>query len=196
MGSKRYSDDTIIGAHVEDATKYSQEAKQDVTVRQDVVYGEKPRMKLDIFGEDLPKENSIVVWVHGGYWQELHKDLSAYLVKPLYEQGVLTVVMGYDLAPQVSVEEIVEEILTGLSWVYETALSRGSKGVVLAGWSAGGHLITQALSCWPTIERKSKFSSIKIPAIGDVRLLFRGVVPVSGVFDMRPLVKTYVNQPL
>ncbi|CAL4123350.1 unnamed protein product, partial [Meganyctiphanes norvegica] len=102
----------------------------------------------------------------------------------------------YYLVPQASVEEIVEEILTGLSWVCETAMSRGSKGVVLAGWSAGGQLVIQALSCWPTTGRMSKFSSIKIPALDDVRQLFQGVVPVSGVFDMRPLVKTYVNQPL
>ena len=72
----------------------------------------------------------------------------------------------------------------GIKWACKVARNRGSF-VVVSGWSAGGHLITQALSCM-NLEEKTE---------GNFDLV-KGIVTFSGVFDVRPLVKTYVNEPL
>lgn len=39
------------------------------------------------------------MYVHGGYWQELNKDISSYCVEPLVNAGIRVVIPGYDLAP-------------------------------------------------------------------------------------------------
>ncbi|XP_069998581.1 kynurenine formamidase [Penaeus vannamei] len=100
--SKRYAHDEIIDAHVKEAARLSKAARADLPrpPRLDVPYGSAPRAKVDVFGEDLPGDSPIMVYVHGGYWQELSKDLSAYPVAPLYKAGILSVIVGYDLAPQ------------------------------------------------------------------------------------------------
>lgn len=40
------------------------------------------------------------VYIHGGYWQDLNKDISAYCVEPLVNAGIRVVIPGYDLAPK------------------------------------------------------------------------------------------------
>ncbi|XP_042883952.1 kynurenine formamidase-like [Penaeus japonicus] len=195
--SKRYGPDEIIGAHVKEATQLSKAARADLPrpPRLDVPYGSAPRAKLDVYGEDLPGDSPVMVYVHGGYWQELNKDISAYLVEPLYKEGIVSVIVGYDLAPQVSVEDIVEEVRAAVGWACALAKGRGSKCVVLSGWSAGAHLVTQVLSTWSS--KRSKETTFSDPEVTSYALdLIRGVVTFSGVFDLRPLVKTYVNEPL
>lgn len=185
--STRHAPDEVIGAHVREAALLSKAARADLPrpPRLDVAYGSAPRAKLDVYGEDLPGDSPIMVYVHGGYWQELNKDLSAYPVKPLYSAGIVSVIVGYDLAPQVSVEEIVEEVRAAVGWACRLAKGRGSGCVVLSGWSAGAHLVTQVLSTWPTAKAEETALD-----------LVKGVVTFSGVFDLRPLVGTYVNDPL
>ncbi|XP_047486065.1 kynurenine formamidase-like [Penaeus chinensis] len=195
--SRRYAADEIIGAHVREAALLSKAARADLPrpPRLDVPYGSAPRAKLDVYGEDLPGDSPVMVYVHGGYWQELNKDLSAYPVKPLYSAGIVAVIVGYDLAPQVSVEVIVEEVRAAVAWACTLAQGRGSECVVLSGWSAGAHLVTQVLSTWPTA--KSEKTAFSDPDLTSYALdLVKGVVTFSGVFDLRPLVGTYVNDPL
>ncbi|KAG0723884.1 Kynurenine formamidase [Chionoecetes opilio] len=144
--SERHSSGEVIPIHFEKAKERSETARQTVLCRQDVVYDDAlPRGLLDVYGEDLPKGAPVVLYVHGGYWQELDKGVSAYLVPPLVKAGrAVGVVVGYDLAPAVSVADIVVEVRKAVVWACALACGRGSVGVVLAGWSAGAHLITQA----------------------------------------------------
>ncbi|KAJ4432081.1 hypothetical protein ANN_20695 [Periplaneta americana] len=50
----------------------------------------------------------ILVYIHGGYWQELSRCTSAYCVEPQYRNGVRTVILGYDLAPTVEMFRVIE----------------------------------------------------------------------------------------
>ncbi|KAG7153643.1 kynurenine formamidase-like isoform X2 [Homarus americanus] len=189
--SKRHGAQQIIGIHVKVATDLSQVAFS-LTHRLNIPYSDQgPRAKLDVFGEDLPAESVLLVYVHGGYWQQMNKEVSSLFVKPLYHAGVVTVVVGYDLAPQVSLERIVSEVRAAVLWACKLARERGSKGVVLAGWSAGAQLVTQVLST-PEVKGDTPSSTDLTP----YKDLIGGVVTFSGVFDLRPLVKTSVNEPL
>ncbi|XP_071545252.1 kynurenine formamidase isoform X2 [Panulirus ornatus] len=109
-----------------------------------------------------------------------------------YAEGPLAKldVFGEDL-PQVSVEKIVAEVEAAVIWTCKLARERGSKGVFLAGWSAGGQLITQVLSKIPFAAKNSQDTNLTL-----YKDLILGGVTISGVFDLRPLVSTYVNDPL
>ncbi|XP_066980986.1 kynurenine formamidase [Macrobrachium rosenbergii] len=184
--SKRLSAQDIIPAHIEMVNRLSEASRKEVPSRQNLAYGSGAKMVLDVFGEDLPGA-SVFVYIHGGYWQELSKDLSAYVVQPLYKNGILSVVVEYELAPKATVASIVEEVRGAIVWTCNFAQTRGSRGVVLCGHSAGGHLITQVLSGKGS-QNENDFAKYKD--------LIKGCIPISGVFDLRPLVKTYVNDPL
>ncbi len=55
--------------------------------------------RLDIFGTDLPADAPIFVYFSGGYWQMMSGDVSAYVVEPMYQSNVVTVVVDYARAP-------------------------------------------------------------------------------------------------
>lgn len=63
-------------------------------------YGPGDRQLLDVYEDMLISSNYTFVYIHGGYWQELNKDISAYCVEPLVNAGIRVVIPGYDLAPK------------------------------------------------------------------------------------------------
>lgn len=66
--------------------------------RTNIRYGLGDRQLIDIY-EDSPTSVHTFVYIHGGYWQDLNKDISAYCVKPLMNAGIRVIIPGYDLAP-------------------------------------------------------------------------------------------------
>jgi len=125
----------------------------------------------------------VFIYIHGGYWQDLERCISSYCVAPLYAAGNVVVVVGYDLTPKVEMNDIIAEIQTAVSTVLKWASERQCMSVVIGGHSAGSHLAAMLLhSSW--CQNEPHFQ------------LIRGLVHISGVFDLTPLVNTYVNEPL
>lgn len=62
-------------------------------------YGPGDGQLFDVYEDNLTSSSHTFVYIHGGYWQELNKDISAYCVKPLVSAGIRVVIPGYDLAP-------------------------------------------------------------------------------------------------
>lgn len=60
-----------------------------------------------MFNTDAP----IVVYIHGGYWQELSKMLSAYPVRPLNAVGYKVAIVEYDLCPAITLVELVKQLI-------------------------------------------------------------------------------------
>ena len=117
----------------------------------------------------------LLVFIHGGYWQALSAAESLYLAPGAVARGWSFAALEYTLAPACSLGEMVTECREALA-VLATRLSPSR--VVLVGHSAGGHLAAMV--------------SIVTPA----PLPVARTVLVSGVFDLRPLVHTSVNEPL
>lgn len=107
-----------------------------------VSYGDSFRQKLDIFGADLPKTSPILVYIHGGYWQALEKYSSAYAVKPYVEKGSKVIVVDYDLCPQVTLEELIEQIRKCMVFILNYANENGVQSVSVSGHSAGAHVMS------------------------------------------------------
>jgi acetyl esterase/lipase len=141
----------------------------------DIVYGESERQRLDIFRP----ENDIcglVVFVHGGYWRAFDKSYWSHLTAGAINRGWAVAVPSYDLVPTVSISEITRQ--TGAA--INKAASMISGPIRLAGHSAGGHLVTRMIC------RDSPLS----PAL---RQRIDRVVSISGLHDLRPLLKTKMN---
>ena len=142
-------------------------------------YGDGPRQTLDFFPAPVGAvKPGLLVYIHGGYWQELSTAESAFLAPAWHAAGFAHAVVGYTLAPSATVPGIVAECRAALAWLHAHAVGLGfdPANVVIAGSSAGGYL---AAAC-----ADRSLSPV------------RGIVPVSGVFDVAPLIGTSINEAL
>jgi arylformamidase len=180
---REYSPSSVIGGDysrfVEIYRAASDAAFGTLPVQRDRRYGPAPRALVDFFPAP-PAERSpgLLVYLHGGYWQELSKDDSAFLAPTWHAAGVAHAVVGYTLAPDARLPAIVDECRSAIAWLQAQADALGfdAANVVIAGSSAGGYL---AAACAEATARP-----------------LRGIVTVSGIFDVAPLIGTSLNQAL
>ncbi|CAI9738470.1 kynurenine formamidase-like isoform X1 [Octopus vulgaris] len=182
--SHRMPASEVLPSHIEFIKEKSDEAKSCIDCELGIKIGDAERHKLDIFGQKTAaKDAPILVYIHGGYWQLLGRELSSYMVKPIVKMGGIVCPIGYSIAPYGTMEQIVDEVKKSVAYVLKLAKDRGSRGVYVCGHSAGGHLTAMML----TVDWQAE---------GVDSSLLKGVFPVSGVYDLRPLVHTSVNEPL
>ncbi|XP_066999176.1 kynurenine formamidase isoform X1 [Anabrus simplex] len=186
MWSQRLPPEEVVKNHVAVARQASEAAKAAVPCVLGVQYGPTEGQRLDIYGgENIPKDAPIVVYIHGGYWQELSKDISSYCVQPLYKAGIRVIILGYDLAPRVRLGDIVEEMNAAGKYILDLAQKLQSRSVWFMGHCAGAHLIMMLLtSDWFNQLPESQQS------------LVQGCVLISGIYDLAPLVYTHLNPAL
>ena len=140
----------------------------------DLRYGKRERNTWDLFPQHNP-DAPCIVFIHGGYWQRNSKEQFANLIAGPYARGWSAGLMGYTLAPDASLSEIVAEINESLDWLAAHGPAHGINGpVVLSGWSAGGHLTAMCLG----------------------HPLVKAGLAISGVFELGPVRDTYLNDKL
>jgi arylformamidase len=141
--------------------------------RLDVAYGARPRARLDYFPTGAARA-PLFVFIHGGYWQRNDKDTFAFVADGPRPHGIDVALVGYTLAPDVRLTDIVAEIRQALGFLADRAQDFGfdPARIFVGGWSAGGHL-TAAVCDHPA---------------------FRGGLPISGIFDLEPIALNYLNE--
>jgi arylformamidase len=143
-----------------------------------IAYGVRARETLDLFGLG---NGPIVLFIHGGYWQALDGSSFSHMARGLNGCGVAVAVATYDLCPDVSMAEIVEQMRKAARMLHR----RTRRRIVAVGHSAGSHLAACLLATdWRSID--SELPGQLIPA----------AYCLSGLFDLRPLVETQLNQAL
>ncbi|NXI69282.1 KFA formamidase, partial [Anseranas semipalmata] len=179
--SRRLDRDTVVRAHVEVTTAGTRRAQATVQTMLHVPYGDGDGEKLDIyFPTDSSETFPVFVYIHGGYWQCLSKDASGFAAPALVSRGVAVVAVGYDIAPKGHMDAMVLQVRRSLAFLVKQ-YSR-IRGVYLCGHSAGAHLAAMVLSTDWT----------EFGVAPDIR----GAVLVSGVYDLEPILHTYVNDAL
>ncbi|XP_041974214.1 kynurenine formamidase isoform X2 [Aricia agestis] len=183
--SKRFpSAHAVLQHHVNLVTAASEQAVNRVPHKLEIEYGSTPGQKLDILGTDLPNDSPILVFVHGGYWQELSREVSRYPAEPLHRFRIKTIVVGYDLCPSATLPEIVNQIQNAAHFIFEYAEKMGSRGVYFIGHSAGAHLVSKLLANADFLEN----------APGSQRL--QGAFLISGIYDLREIIHTTNNDAI
>lgn len=146
-----------------------------------IPYGPSERQFIDFFHAPEPDHAAAtVVFVHGGYWQNLDPSSFSHMARGPNALGLDVAVVGYDLCPQVHVGDIVDEARAACR-----ELARFEKRLVVAGHSAGGHLAACLLATnWPAVDER-------LPP-GFVGAAYA----ISGLFELKPLVSTSINAAL
>lgn len=165
-------------AWVEPAKVYRDRMSASGRARLDVAYGAASRQRFDLF---LPEQapRGLVVFVHGGYWMALDKSFWSHLAAGPATQGYAVAMPSYTLCPEVSIPDITREI--GLA--VTRAMEEVAGPVALTGHSAGGHLVTRMVSHTSPLGESQ-------------RARIRHVVSLSGLHDLRPLLRTKMNLKL
>jgi arylformamidase len=141
----------------------------------DLAYGSRPRNRIDVFRCGQAGA-PLFAYIHGGYWQRNSKDMYSCLAEGPLARCFDVAMIGYTLAPDVTLAEIVAETHDALRWLRKDGAAHGvGKGrLMVSGWSAGGHL-TAMVSGHPAC---------------------RGGVAISGIFDLAPIALNYLNEKL
>jgi arylformamidase len=140
----------------------------------DLRYGPRERNRIDFLkaGEKAPT----LVFIHGGYWQTRAKEAFTLFAEGPMAHGINVALIGYTLAPDATLDQIVAEINRGLDFLADQlpALGGDPNRIAVSGWSAGGHLTAMAMS-HPKV---------------------RGGVAISGIYDLEPIRHSYLNEKL
>ncbi len=140
----------------------------------DLRYGPRERNRIDFLkaAEGAPT----LLFIHGGYWQMRSKEVFTVVAEGPMAHGINVALIGYTLAPDATLDEIVAEIHAGIDFLSGQlpALGAAAEGIVVSGWSAGGHLTSMALS-HPKV---------------------RAGMAISGIYDLEPIRHSYLNEKL
>ncbi|MFI6847538.1 alpha/beta hydrolase [Kitasatospora sp. NBC_00085] len=151
-------------------------------------YGPRPEERLDFFPAPAPAGPGgpgapLVVFLHGGYWQELGRADASFPAAGLNSRGVAYAALGYGLAPRYGLDAIVAMVRKGARWLLAHAGELGCDParMVLAGSSAGAHLAAMCLLDETPAAAPGQSAG------------WAGAVLLSGVYDLEPVRLTYVN---
>jgi arylformamidase len=137
-------------------------------------YGPRERNRID-FLKAAPNAPTLL-FIHGGYWQMRSKDAFTTFASGPMAHGINVALIGYTLAPDATLEQIVAEIHAGIDHLAGRLPELGADAnrLVASGWSAGGHLTAMAM-----LNRHIK-----------------GGVAISGIYDLEPIRHSYLNVKL
>ncbi len=164
-----------------EAEDYRAEAMKERRAELGLSYGESPRQFIDLFSPRHDVTTPLAMFIHGGYWRSLDPSMFSHLARGLNAHGVAVAVVGYDLCPEVTIAQIIEQIRHACLFLW----LRTEQRMMIYGHSAGGHLAGAMLATeWHTLY--PKMPADLVPAAASV----------SGVFDLTPLVHTTMAQDL
>lgn len=146
-----------------------------------VAYGDGDRQRLDIFEPASGAGGPVAVFLHGGYWQSMNRSSFSHMARGANAHGITVAIAGYTLCPKSTISGIIDEVRRAVAFV----VKRSGRPVVVYGHSAGGHLTACMLATdWRALD----------PSL-DAGAVTAGM-PISGIFDLEPLVSTSLNDRL
>ena len=148
----------------------------------DIRYGSRPREVLDFYPANKPK--GCLVFIHGGYWVDFSKIETSFVAEGFVEQGLSAALINYPLCPEVSIGEIRKSCIQAFVHLHKSVLSASERAsIIVTGHSAGGYLAAAHL-----VEDWATWGLPENP--------MAGVISLSGVFDVTPLLQTSLKADL
>ena len=164
------------------------DASDRVKVVEDVAYipnDDDPKHRLDLYLPRDPGPHPVVLFVHGGFWRNQDRryyqaftGLYGNVGVALAKHGIAVAIPSYRLSPGVGIQDQIADVLASLRWVEENIAQSGGDPtrIVLAGYSAGGHLVT-LLTMEPIHMERAGLDPSRI----------KGCVSLSGILDVHAM---------
>jgi len=163
-------------------------ARATLECRANLRYGPGANETVNVFparGADVP--TPVLVFIHGGYWISLAKEVTDFVALSMAPAGVAVVNVDYTLMPGVRMDEVVRQCRAAVGWTLAHAGDFGGdpSRVWVAGHSAGGHL-TAAVAATDWSAQPGVPPGLR-PA---------GGFSFSGLHDLEPIRLCYLNDTL
>lgn len=143
-------------------------------------YGPAPRNVVELFLPPGAGQVPTVLFLHGGWWQEGSIDAVGFLAPAFTDAGFGWGSIGYTLAPEARLGEIVTEVDRALAALVHDAADRvDASRLILSGHSAGAHLAAA--------------HAVRVDG-GLAQTKVGGLLLVSGAYDLPPVQESYVNE--
>ncbi len=189
---REYSPSSVIGGHYQPYLQaYAQRSTDAHALAlamgarwQRLAYGSAPSQGIDLYLPPGPAASqALLLFVHGGYWQELSAADSRFPAAACLRAGHAFAALDYTLAPAATLDAIVQECRSAWASLSRQAPSLGldPQRMVVSGSSAGAHLA--AMLCLPG----SLPEDLPPPA---------AALLVSGIYRLEPLIGTSINLAL
>jgi arylformamidase len=158
--------------------KQGEQVRKNYKICKNIFYGNHPLECLDIFPAEKPKVKTII-FIHGGYWHLLDKELFHFLTPSFHSRHVNIVFINYRLAPDASMEMIVSSCHRAIQWLHDNIIhfNGNPMDMYVMGHSAGGHIATTLL-----VAEQTKY--------------IKGVISLSGLFRLEPILYSFLNSIL
>jgi arylformamidase len=160
-----------VGLAVRDARnadwdQRSERLRRRIPHQGDLAYGPGGRQRLDWVPCGQPGAPTLA-WIHGGWWQRNEKERSFHLATGILPNGLNFANLEYTLAPQATIDAMIDEVRTAVRWLGDRLASLGAdpNRLLIGGHSAGGHLAVMAMG-----ERG-----------------VRGGMVIGGLYDLEPI---------
>lgn len=156
--------------------------------RADVIYGDHPRLKLDIYQpvtSTATKKPATVIFFYGGGWEAGEKADYKFVAEALTSQGIIVVIPDYRVFPEVIFPEFIDDAATSVAWTKKHIAEFGGdpEQLFIAGHSAGAH-IAAMLSVNP----------VYLQQVGLQPRQLRGMIGLAGPYDFLPLKSKTLKQ--
>lgn len=144
----------------------------------DLSYGDDPKQKLDLY---LPEGElsgaPVFLFLHGGGFREGDRANYGAVAEPFARQGIVTAVASYRLTGDgFHYPNQPDDVKKAIKWLYDNVQRYGGDPELLY---VGGHSAGAILSADIGVDRRW------MAAAGIPPQALRGIVPVSGPYDMR-----------
>ena len=171
----------IFARWAREAEDYRAEAMKERRAELGLQYGDTPRQTIDLFSPKRAAEAPLALFIHGGYWRSLGPSMFSQAARGANAHGIGVAVAGYDLCPEVTIAEIIDQIRHACLFLW----LRTGRRMMVYGHSAGGHLAAAMLATdWRGLYPKTPADLV--PA----------AYSISGLFDLTPLLQVSMASDL
>ena len=171
----------IFARWAREAEDYRAEAMKERRAELGLQYGDTPRQTIDLFSPKRAAEAPLALFIHGGYWRSLDPSMFSQAARGANAHGIAVAVAGYDLCPEVTIAEIIDQIRHACLFLW----LRTGRRMMVYGHSAGGHLAAAMLATdWRGLYPKTPADLV--PA----------AYSISGLFDLTPLLQVSMASDL
>jgi hypothetical protein len=136
----------------------------------------------------------LLIWIGGGAWSYGNKNQELDLSRKLAAKGIAVAIIGHRLSPAIWRDSAlidgiqhpkhIEDVASSIKWLYDNAEIYGydKNNFFIGGYSSGGHL-----------SALISLDSTYLNQVGLSTKIFRGIIPISGTYDIIDYHKVLLN---